>query len=71
MIKVILCAAVLASGLIACSNPCDDLRDQCNACEVDLAKAACDLVVSADDGDACELVLDANTYASGSAACTN
>ena len=51
-------AALLLCGafLIGCGSPCDDLKTACDRCPA-ITKTVCDMVVTVDDADACDLVL--------------
>ncbi len=70
MILRTLCAAAIAAfTLTACGSPCGDLQSQCDSCNGPLAKAACNIVVAADDGDTCQAALNSNAYEANSAAC--
>lgn len=53
--------------LSACADPCGDLEDQCGDCPgTDAAsmavETACNIIVSADDSDACDAALDLAAY---------
>jgi hypothetical protein len=61
-------SALLALMGLGCSSPCDDLKEQCDACgqasTASGAKALCDQVVAVDDSDSCDAVLESKLYES-------
>lgn len=62
-VKGLILCAVLALGSVACSNPCDDLEEQCGDCpgsdeESAEVEFSCAIVVAADDNDSCDAALD-------------
>jgi hypothetical protein len=63
IVRGLLLSAFFALGSVACSNPCDELKDQCNDCpgdstEAQLVEATCQAVVQQDDSDTCDTALD-------------
>jgi len=69
MVRGFVLSAVLALFSFGCSNPCDDVQEQCDACNgtdtISVAlKDACNQTVALDDSDVCDAALDSNVYAS-------
>src|SRR5262245_3800488 len=62
-------AALLCTSAVACGSPCDDLQEQCNACQDSTSKAACETVVKGDSGDACQAAIDSKQYEKDAALC--
>jgi hypothetical protein len=58
----------LAALAAACSHPCDALKDQCKSCANATNQAFCNIVVAADDKDACQSALDSDTYSGNACA---
>lgn len=63
IVRGLLLSAFFALGSVACSNPCDDLKDQCNECPKDddisnQVELSCQVTVALDDDDLCDAALD-------------
>jgi hypothetical protein len=64
MIRGFVLCALVALFSFGCSNPCDDVKEQCDACGDEFTKELCNAVVAADDGDTCDAALDSKTFES-------
>lgn len=51
-------ALAIGSFSVGCGSECSDLEDSCDSCADANIKAACKVVVDADDEDACEAAND-------------
>ena len=54
-------------GMVACSDPCGELEEQCGNCsgsddQSQVVEMACNAVVDADNDDACDAALDSSAY---------
>lgn len=68
MIRALFVLVSLSSVISACQgDPCSELKDQCGDCPgndqaSNDVERICDIVVDADDSDACERALDLDSY---------
>lgn len=58
---------LVALGGVACSDPCEELEEQCGNCsgsddQSQVVELACNAVVDIGDDDACDAALDSGAY---------
>lgn len=69
MVRGLLVSALLALTGVGCSDPCDELKELCDACNPAAddstgqgLKDTCNRVVAVDDSDTCDVLLDSKVY---------
>jgi len=67
MKRAVLLAGFFALNVVACSDPCGELEEQCGSCsgssdQAEVVEMACNAVIDIDDDDACDAALDSDLY---------
>lgn len=67
MMRALFLVGFAALGVVACDDPCEDLKDQCGNCpgnddQSKTVEMACKAVVDLDDDDVCDAAIDSKVY---------